>query len=289
MCQKSKPPFVFYFEIVKLRAREFIEKLKETLEMGKHKTPRQDETFLSFMEQHPDIAKNYVKGDRVAAEALWAELAKELNSQGPPQKDINGWKKVWSDWKGCVRKKIAHNKSETRATGGGPFNQFVLSCTEEKIAELCGLYTCVEGIPQSSSFGVQCDNSNESSDDENPTPSTSAVATRTRRPNSMQACIKEHMATEAGAVDCISGTLGKLLESFDDTKNILKDSNGAVIKSMEKLCDLISIQNSLTAEQNEILRQHNSIKERIGKEKSDMKKRMLEIEEEKWEWTKRAR
>ncbi|XP_039969540.1 uncharacterized protein LOC120781397 [Bactrocera tryoni] len=90
------------------------------------------------------IAKNFVKIDRAAMEALWADLAKKLNCEGPPQKDINGWKKVWSDRKDCVRKKIAHNKRETRATGGGQFNQFVLTSTEEKIAELAGIciYEC---------------------------------------------------------------------------------------------------------------------------------------------------
>lgn len=46
------------------------------------------------MEQHTDLARNFIKGDRLVADALWAELAGKLNSEGPPQKDINGWKKV---------------------------------------------------------------------------------------------------------------------------------------------------------------------------------------------------
>lgn len=45
------------------------------------------------MECHQDIARGYVKGDRVVAETFWAELTEKLNSSGPPTKDCNGWKK----------------------------------------------------------------------------------------------------------------------------------------------------------------------------------------------------
>lgn len=46
------------------------------------------------MESHPDLAKNFSKGDRVAVEEKWKELTTLLNAEGPPQKDVNGWKKV---------------------------------------------------------------------------------------------------------------------------------------------------------------------------------------------------
>lgn len=68
------------------------------------------------MDAHQDIAKGYVKGDRVAAEALWAELTAKLNSSGPPTKDLNGWKKTWADWKVFVKRKLCHNKKEDRKT-----------------------------------------------------------------------------------------------------------------------------------------------------------------------------
>lgn len=46
------------------------------------------------MEKNPDIAKGYTKRDKVVVESLWRELADGLNGAGPPQKDVNGWKKV---------------------------------------------------------------------------------------------------------------------------------------------------------------------------------------------------
>ncbi|KNC30981.1 hypothetical protein FF38_01550 [Lucilia cuprina] len=61
------------------------------------------------MESHVDIARGYVKGDRVVKSALWADLAKKLNSCGPPTKDLNGWKKTWAGWKVYVKKKMSHN------------------------------------------------------------------------------------------------------------------------------------------------------------------------------------
>ena len=50
--------------------------------------------MVDYMEAQPALENNFIKGDRVAAERLWADLAKKVNANGPPQKDANGWKKV---------------------------------------------------------------------------------------------------------------------------------------------------------------------------------------------------
>ncbi|XP_070142116.1 uncharacterized protein [Drosophila kikkawai] len=47
---------------------------------------------------------------------------------------------IWCDWKATIRKKLAKNKAEIRATGGGPYSQLAISEVEEEIAKLCGLY-----------------------------------------------------------------------------------------------------------------------------------------------------
>ncbi|XP_033242965.1 uncharacterized protein LOC117186356 [Drosophila miranda] len=114
--------------------------------MGKHKSSLQDEILVGFMKDNPDLAKGFVKGDRVVVDAKWAELCGALNAVGPPIKDALGWKKVWADWKTNIRKKMAKNKSETRATGGEPFAQQSLGELEEEVAKLCGLYEMVEGV-----------------------------------------------------------------------------------------------------------------------------------------------
>ncbi|XP_062127148.1 uncharacterized protein LOC133839559 [Drosophila sulfurigaster albostrigata] len=98
------------------------------------------------MQDNESMARGFAKGDRVAAEAKWSELAGALNAIGPPIKDVAGWKKVWCDWKANIRKKIAQNKAEVRATGGGPYCQQPLTAMEKDVAKLCGLFEMVDGV-----------------------------------------------------------------------------------------------------------------------------------------------
>ncbi|XP_036347899.1 uncharacterized protein LOC118757280 [Rhagoletis pomonella] len=76
--------------------------------MGKHKSSLQDSIMVRFMESNPDMAKGFIKGDKAKSDMQWRELVNELNSNGPPTKDVMGWKKVWIDWKTTVRKKKSH-------------------------------------------------------------------------------------------------------------------------------------------------------------------------------------
>ncbi|XP_017109719.1 uncharacterized protein [Drosophila bipectinata] len=109
--------------------------------MGKHKSSYQDEVSLYFMQGNESLARGFAKGDRVAAEAKWSELVGALNAIGPPIKDVAGWKKVWCDWKANIRKKIAQNKAEFRATGGGPYCQQPLTAMERTWQSSAGFLT----------------------------------------------------------------------------------------------------------------------------------------------------
>ncbi|XP_036346162.1 uncharacterized protein LOC118755437 [Rhagoletis pomonella] len=169
--------------------------------MGKHKSSLQDSIMLRFMESNPDMAKGFIKGDKAKSDMQWRVLVDELNSNGPPTKDVVGWKKVWIDWKATVRKKIAHNNSEARATGGGPYNKYVLTSTEEKIGQICGIFKVVEGIENTRDFGQQ-ENEEVSSNDDNerssvlttPTPIRNVASTpKRRREPSFNECIKKYM------------------------------------------------------------------------------------------------
>lgn len=46
------------------------------------------------MEEHPDIAKGFSRGDRVKQDELWNVLTSQLNANGPPTRDVVVWKKV---------------------------------------------------------------------------------------------------------------------------------------------------------------------------------------------------
>lgn len=59
-----------------------------------HKNSRQEDALIDFMQSHTDLAKGFTRCDRIDLENLWKDIAKELNSLGPPMHDISGWKKV---------------------------------------------------------------------------------------------------------------------------------------------------------------------------------------------------
>ncbi|XP_002137862.3 uncharacterized protein [Drosophila pseudoobscura] len=122
--------------------------------MGKHKTSIQDDIMVEFMKDNPQIARGFVKGDRAAADAKWSKLTKALNAAGPPTKDPSGWKKVWSDWKIMVRKKLVRNKQEVESAGGQPYSLVAIQPIEEEIASLCGFFAMVNGVGGGFDFGT---------------------------------------------------------------------------------------------------------------------------------------
>ncbi|XP_017470021.1 PREDICTED: uncharacterized protein LOC108361780 [Rhagoletis zephyria] len=257
---------------------------------GVNRKEKQENTFLTFMEQHRDLAKNFIEGDRVGVESLWSELSKQLNKDGPPQKDVNGWKKLWSDWKGNIRKKLAHNKNEDRATGGGPFKKFILSDTEETIEQLCGLYTAIEGIASSQSYGAGEAVVDDIVDvevaelDTTNTNIESPLPRKRVRENTMNECIKKNMASEVGAMEIKAQTTKEILEN--STKHVLMISEfnsglRRVYKAIEKTSDLVSKQNALIAEQNKDPRKHYLVRQEHLFEKNRIQQKLVEIQQKK--------
>lgn len=53
-----------------------------------------------------------------------------------------------------VKQRLAHNRVETNKTGGGRFNKYILSPTDEQVAVICGLYAAVDGVKNTQSYGV---------------------------------------------------------------------------------------------------------------------------------------
>ncbi|XP_065091026.1 uncharacterized protein LOC135711979 [Ochlerotatus camptorhynchus] len=116
---------------------------------SKSTTKNQYSTMVDLLEDHPDIARGFSRSD---TGAFWKNLAEDLNSLGGPEKDPAAWKKVWFDWKSNLKRKLAHNRREQRATGGGP-NKIVASL-EERVVALTGLTAAVDGIEDSIAFGA---------------------------------------------------------------------------------------------------------------------------------------
>ncbi|XP_037931809.1 uncharacterized protein LOC119666601 [Teleopsis dalmanni] len=203
------------------------------------------------MELHKEIATGFVKGDKVATDQLWAELTGELNSHGPPSKDIQGWKKVWLDWKATVRKKIAHNNSEARATGGGPFNKYVLTAAEKAIGRLCGIFKVVRGIKNTVEFGQLCSNDEDVSSDE--------------------LCLSYIATTTIGAIT--ADTIGPT------TADTIGGTNAAAIGST----------NAAASRKRRREPTWQESMEELLKEKLDLKRKKLELEEKKFNLAKANR
>lgn len=52
--------------------------------------------MVDFMVKHSDLAKGHLKvpDAKNKSNNLWQKLCSDLNTLGPPERDVNGWKKV---------------------------------------------------------------------------------------------------------------------------------------------------------------------------------------------------
>ncbi|XP_036344530.1 uncharacterized protein LOC118753758, partial [Rhagoletis pomonella] len=143
-------------------------------------------------------------------------------------KDINGWKKIITECKSEIKRKLAHNKMESRTTGGEPFSKYQLTQTEETIVRLYGIAQTVEGIT-GVSLGTHSANAFVSdavveADVDMDMPSTS-----------------EKRKTE-NANNCSTPKRQKSESLSDRLKRFLDDDNNGKTETNEKLDELINIQ-----------------------------------------------
>ncbi|XP_073819396.1 uncharacterized protein isoform X2 [Musca autumnalis] len=113
--------------------------------------------MAEFMSQHPSLAKGKFSCPeaRACSNRLWEQLATKLNAAGPPIKNTILWRKVFTDQKHIVKKKLSFNKASKKQTGGGPYEEKLLTHSEELILEAAGLSAPVEGLSSVESFGTQ--------------------------------------------------------------------------------------------------------------------------------------
>ncbi|XP_055622387.1 uncharacterized protein LOC129765956 [Toxorhynchites rutilus septentrionalis] len=143
---------------------------------------KQFELMVGILEKNPTVAKGLKFAEcsgigRGHFNNVWSDITATLNSAGPPIRKTQEWQKVWSDLKQKIKKKLQHNQTEARATGGGPNRIVILSSYEETVANLLsfqktidhegpsfGLNLSVSPEPQSSNA---CEMSLDGENDEN--------------------------------------------------------------------------------------------------------------------------
>lgn len=107
------------------------------------------------MEENPSLATGYnaTSDSRITSRALWEDISIQLNSHGPPIRTRDSWKKVWSDFKFHIKKKLKLNKLSISGTGGGPSKLQTFSAIEEAVIRLVNLNSAVDGIVEARALG----------------------------------------------------------------------------------------------------------------------------------------
>ncbi|XP_017469299.1 PREDICTED: uncharacterized protein LOC108361237 [Rhagoletis zephyria] len=239
------------------------------------------------MEENHDLARGFVREIRENLAEFRKQLTLELNSAGPP---------AWNDQKRYVRKKASQNKAMERGTGRGPNRTQKFSPSEETIYELVGMKEAVEGVGTSQAFGLPTTGSspsNESNDDSVPSCSNVAMsdvldnsqsnATSLRMSNgrtsvpvrrtskmSMQEVAMKELENQEELCSKIGEAVWLMVENAEQTQINLKRLHRSLERSNRQ-------RNMHLAE----MKRHNLAKEKLKKEDLAIKRRMLQIKEEK--------
>lgn len=68
----------------------------------------------------------------------WNDIVEQLNALGPPSKNVDGWKKCWSDMRKITKEKAQKIRQHQERTGGGPASKIKLSVNDEIIISIVG-------------------------------------------------------------------------------------------------------------------------------------------------------
>ncbi|XP_036329694.1 uncharacterized protein LOC118741827 [Rhagoletis pomonella] len=156
------------------------------MEFNKRSRTTNREQFALMAERmklNGGIAKSMSNEPPEVVSVFWTSLSTDLNALGPPTKSLAEWKKVWSDFKSSIKKKLSNNRIQMRATGGGPNREVQLTALEEEVAQLVNIYDAVAGVsgrhcgtPQGPSRGSHTDSAASE-------PSTSGAVNREEADN----------------------------------------------------------------------------------------------------------
>ncbi|XP_070392599.1 uncharacterized protein [Dermacentor albipictus] len=109
--------------VASLRAESETMYSQQVRRLGPHVSARQRELLVSFVEEHPYLAKaSCVLGQQLTAarkEELWQQVTALLNAEGPAVKTAAQWRGVWKEDVYNARRDAAALHAESSGTGGG--------------------------------------------------------------------------------------------------------------------------------------------------------------------------
>ncbi|XP_030370956.1 uncharacterized protein LOC115621442 [Scaptodrosophila lebanonensis] len=118
------------------------------MSVRKHRNGIQDKLIADFLKKFPLLLRVPPREKRKASDLLWQRLASELNTHGPPKKDVPAWKKTLADLKKSIRLKLERNQNGFADSSA----QVPLTSHEETLASLWGLYDNVAETKTSTTF-----------------------------------------------------------------------------------------------------------------------------------------
>ncbi|XP_036340838.1 uncharacterized protein LOC118750220, partial [Rhagoletis pomonella] len=241
----------------------------------------QIELLLSRMQAHPDIARGFFKGQKDDVNKFWRQVEEDLNSAGPPMKNVCEWKKVWADQKKYVRRKAAQNLKASKGTGGGPNMEQKLSPTEEAI------YDHVTKSPADNSTAENdiLDSTIEELEEVTPyqPPTKKKRNTPQGEPKKQNSYTNDMFVQEIGVQKEVCESITEAVTGLKDQKEITKK----IYRSLDRIYD-VQKQNfekmfQLEQEKVEEMKRHNLFMEKLRlsevESKIERNRRLLEIED----------
>lgn len=192
---------------------------------------------------------------------------------------------TWTEWKSDVKRKLAQNKAESRATGGGPYSKHQLTNSEETIIRVCGIVQSVEGV-SGVSLGLPENEGGESAEE---MPSTSSKSPQS--PLLISNTPKRIKINSTGErlnkfLDEDNKRKVELNEKLDELLKIQKE-NASRLRRVYRAIDKghESITNAVAELKNEFVRVSRGILQSM-QENNELKKKQLELDIMKFEYQK---
>ncbi|GAB0093371.1 hypothetical protein DMENIID0001_084630 [Sergentomyia squamirostris] len=141
---------------------------------GKEKTTiEQFHEMVTYMEHYASFAREIKKGSKCKEthRYQWERLTKGLNALGPPIRTWEGWRKVFSDFKSDVRRKIRNHRKDRRGNVVVPQKPLVLNDLQQRLNDLLFLEEALE--EEEGPYGASSPSSCSLSSDVNPIPGPS--------------------------------------------------------------------------------------------------------------------
>ncbi|XP_055907482.1 uncharacterized protein LOC129942523 [Eupeodes corollae] len=246
-------------------------------------TTKQIEHLVNLMQEKPDIARNYTKRSTEDVAAFWEEVADKLNQLEGRQRDVAGWKKVWSDHKTYIKKKLAANKKEITGTGGGPHKQ-------KSFIALIHSNDSVNGIG-AKSFGTGNDNEQAASEPSSPNTTAADAENIEGDRNSNSNCrqktlssiqlLRKQVENQSSYYDYMKTSLQAASKALQDTTNILRDTAKTfqdLAVHLKRVYRSVEYTGEIENKKLKEMQFHNAEMRKIAMSKLEIKAKILEIE-----------